>query len=206
MKTNLLKILVLFVSLSAFAQIREQEDYPNRFSVGINIIDDTYTKTRKVSDYTKQWNSAVYPSRFGYERWINESFGMEASLSLNKFKKGKLIDGYINPQDLSHLAIDLNGKYYLNNAISAVFNYDLEYEPFIVAGLGHTSIETFDSYQNINYGLGVIFWFGPKQKSFVRGNFLNSLGFYAQTLGKSSFDQEKFGNEIQYSAGLMYKF
>ncbi len=206
MKTNLLKILVLFVSLSAFAQIREQEDYPNRFSVGINIIDDTYTKTRKVSDYTKQWNSAVYPSRFGYERWINESFGVEASLSLNKFKKGKLIDGYINPQDLSHLAIDLNGKYYLNNAISAVFNYDLEYEPFIVAGLGHTSIETFDSYQNINYGLGVIFWFGPKQKSFVRGNFLNSLGFYAQTLGKSSFDQEKFGNEIQYSAGLMYKF
>ncbi len=206
MKTNLLKILVLFVSLSAFAQIREQEDYPNRFSVGINIIDDTYTKTRKVSDYTKQWNSAVYPSRFGYERWINESFGVEASLSLNKFKKGKLIDGYINPQDLSHLAIDLNGKYYLNNAISAVFNYDLEYEPFIVAGLGHTSIETFDSYQNINYGLGVIFWFGPKQKSFVRGSFLNSLGFYAQTLGKSSFDQEKFGNEIQYSAGLMYKF
>jgi len=206
MKTNLLKILVLFVSLSAFAQIREQEDYPNRFSVGINIIDDTYTKTRKVSDYTKQWNSAVYPSRFGYERWINESFGVEASLSLNKFKKGKLIDGYINPQDLSHLAIDLNGKYYLNNAISAVFNYDLEYEPFIVAGLGHTSIETFDSYQNINYGLGVIFWFGPKQKSFVRGNFLNSLGFYAQTLGKSSFDQETFGNEIQYSAGLMYKF
>ncbi len=208
MKTKILTIILFCVSVVTVAQDRYQGSHPNRVSVGINIIDDTFTKTHKLVDVTAQWNVTNFPSKFSYERWISTNFSIETSVSVNKYKKGKLIDGAINPKDLNYFALDINAKYDLNDFINnKIIEIDYVFDPYLIGGLGQTSVDGFQTYTTFNYGFGTNLWFASESWDFGNlKNFIDNAGIFVQVQGKSSFAQKKFGNEIQYSVGLIYRF
>ena len=208
MKTKILTIILFCASVVTVAQDRYQGSHPNRVSVGINIIDDTFTKTHKLVDATAQWNATIFPSKLSYERWISTNFSVEASISANKYKEGKLIDGAINQKDLSYFAFDINAKYDLNDFINnKIIQIDYVFDPYLIGGLGLTDVGSFQTYTTVNYGFGTNLWFGSESWNFGNStNFIDNIGIFVQVQGKSSFVQKKFGNEIQYSAGLIYRF
>jgi len=206
LKTKILTIILFCASVVTVAQDRYQGANPNRISVGINIVDDTFTKTHKLSDVTAQWNAALYPSKFSYERWISTNFSLEATISINKYKKGKLIDGWINQRDLSYFAFDINAKFDLNNIIDKIIDIEYNFDPYLIGGFGLTDVGNLETYITTNYGFGTNLWFGSECFGCRNSTFTDNLGIFVQVQGKSSFVQKKFGNEIQYSAGLIYRF
>lgn len=94
-------------------------------------------------------------------------------------------------------------KYRLLNPNYNFLNTSL-LDPFIAVGIGNTKIDKTDFY-TLNYGLGSYFWF-PKSKycncTFNTNN-PGNIGVLISALGKSSFNQSLYGNQIQYAFGLV---
>lgn len=205
-KNNLFVVLFIIFCLSqvSFSQNRYSSFYENKFIVGINIIDDSFTKTHNAFNYDQQWNVAAYPSYFGYNQTISDNISVEGVFTMNKFKANKAIDGLIIPTERTYYAFDLSAKYNLSNII---YNIDIlsNFEPFIAIGGGVTSIDN-ASRPTINYGVGTYIWFSLYENRSYSDSIFSNLGLIFQTMGKSSIDQQKYGNQIQHSVGIVYRF
>lgn len=172
--------------------------------IGLNVIDDSFTKTHNAFNYDEQWNVAAYPSFFGYNYLISENISIEGMLSMNKYNAKKLVDGVYIPTERKYHAFDLNAKY---NLSSLIYNYDSlsNFEPFIAIGTGITSIDN-KSRSTINYGFGTYIWLNKYENKCCSESILNNLGFVFQTMGKSSLDQNTYGNQIQHTFGVVFRF
>ena len=205
-KNNLLFVLFTIFCLSqmSFSQSRYNSVYENKFIVGINIIDDTFTKTHNAFNYDQQWNVAAYPSYFGYNRVISDKISVEGIFTMNNYEAKKLVDGLFIPVEQKYYAFDLNAKY---NLSSVIYNIDRlsNFEPFVAFGAGITSIDS-ESRPTINYGFGTYIWFQKYENKCCSESIFNNLGLIFQTMGKSSIDQKKYGNQIQHTFGIVYRF
>ena len=89
-------------------------------------------------------------------------------------------------------------------------NYNLGFAPHIapyfIFGIGSTEINSVTR-ATFNHGAGAYVWF----KLFTddcncSSSILDNLGLFIQTQGKSSFKTEVYGNQIQHSFGIVYRF
>lgn len=178
----------------------------NVVSLGMNIVDDSFTSNSNPFNVSEEWNVGNFPSYFNYSGELLDRTYIEFNVSTNEYKKGKLVNGSFILKEMKYFAIDFTVKYKLLNPDYNFLSSNV-FDPFLTIGLGETKIDKFNFY-TINYGCGFYFWF-PKSKycncasnSNQGGNF----GLIITTLGKSSMDQAAYGNQIQHSFGLAFRF
>ncbi|GEM55393.1 hypothetical protein B0A58_13700 [Flavobacterium branchiophilum NBRC 15030 = ATCC 35035] len=207
------KIIILISilnSLFATAQSRYETNESYKIFVGINIVDDSYTKTNKAFNIDEEWNMATYPSYFGFNMHVIDDFSAESVVTFNQYKSGKLVNGkYIN-KAMEYFAIDVMAKYEFRTFYEPLFEIH-NFSPFLVTGLGMSTINN-KIYTNLNYGFGFYFWFRDDYtdcncgSSFGLTKFVKNLGIVAQTIGKSNLNGSSEGNHIQHTIGLAYRF
>ncbi len=198
-------IVFLFTLQMSFSQGRYKDYYSNKFIVGLNVIDDSFTKKHDAFNYDEEWNIAAYPSYFGYNLVLSEKISVEGIFTMNKYNAKKLVDGVLIPNERKYYAFDVTAKYNLSDLF---FNFDKlsNFEPFVALGAGITSIEG-QSRPTINYGFGTYIWFEKYESCCSNSDgILNHLGVIFQTMGKSSIDQKTYGNQIQHTFGIVYRF
>ena len=74
-------IVFLFTLQMSFSQGRYKDYYSNKFIVGLNVIDDSFTKKHDAFNYDEEWNIAAYPSYFGYNLVLSEKISVEGIFS-----------------------------------------------------------------------------------------------------------------------------
>lgn len=205
-----IKYLVFLIPIITYSQ--RSYEFKNKIAIGINIIDDSFTSTYNPLNLDAL-NANFSPSYFSYERGLNENYFISLNITFNNFDKGKLIDGYINNQNLNHFSIDINNKYYLYNFINdKIFSINENIEPYLNIGIGYTNIDNFQQYPFISYGFGTNLWFGIFEDNSCNckttNRFFSNFGLFFQVIAKSSLQENITynGNEIQYSTGLIYRF
>lgn len=128
-------ILVLFtltcLSQISFSQSRYNSVYKNKLILGLNIVDDSFSKTNNAFNYDQQWNIAAYPSYFGYNYVVSENISVEGIFTLNKYSADKLVDGIKIPTEQNYYAFDVNAKYNLSNLIYSVDKLS-NFEPLLL--------------------------------------------------------------------------
>ena len=137
-----------------------------------------------------------------YSAYLSESFNADMSISVNKYNKGKLVDGVYIKNEKNYAAIDIAIKYDLINVIPAL-DFTPGFSPYTKFCTGLTAIND-ETRMTVNYGLGCYFWLASLENN-SHSNPWTRVGFVLQTQGKSSFNQKKYGNQIQHSAGLVYR-
>ena len=135
---------------------------------------------------------------------MSENISVEGIFTLNKYSADKLVDGIKIPTEQNYYAFDVNAKYNLSNLIYSVDKLS-NFEPFIAIGGGFTSIDS-ESRPTINYGFGTYIWFNKYENKCCSESIFNNLGLIFQTMGKSSLDQKTYGNQIQHTFGVVYRF
>ena len=203
-KTVLVLFTILCIHQISFSQNRYNSVYENRLIFGLNVVDDSFLKTHNAFNYDQQWNVAAYPSYFGYNYLITEKISIEGVFSMNKYNANKLVDGQFIAAERKYHAFDLHAKYNINDLIYNIDNLS-NFEPFVLVGAGITSIDS-ASRTTINYGLGTYIWFDKYENKCCSESILNNLGVVIQTMGKSSTDQKTYGNQIQHSFGVVFRF
>lgn len=204
--TSILFFLIGMYTNTIQSQHRHSTDNKNIITVGINIIDDSYTSKHQ-SFNREEWNITKYPSYFSYNRAISDKISIEGAFSFNKYKISKLVDGNYIKENKDYAAMDLSLKYNFLNGLNTNSNFLANFSPFIMAGLGTTSKGN-QQYANINYGAGFYYWFNSSDNCncSIKSSSLGTLGLIFQTMGKSSFDNKQYGNYIQHSMGIAYRF
>jgi opacity protein-like surface antigen len=201
MAKKLFYILILFYN-STYAQNRYKGAFTSILGLGVNVIDDSFTLKHKPFNTKEEWNYALYPSNFFYSAYLSESLNADFSITVNKYNKDKLVDGEYIKNEKNYTAFDLAIKYDLINAFPAL-DITPGFSPFTTFGTGLTAIND-ETRITVNYGLGCYFWLASLENNSL-SNPWTRIGFFLQTLGKSSFNQKKFGNQIMHSAGLVYR-
>lgn len=206
---NIIKAIIIAIVLIVNFQKMNAQSYSGkdqfRVTIGMNIVEDSFSTQRSVFNNSQNWNLVSYPSYFGISTFIGERFILEAAYTINQYEKGSLIDGKIITDKMDYLALDATVKFNLKSTESEnAFLTNLD--PFIGVGLGYTEIAT-DGHATFNYGLGTYIWLNEFSDWFNGSSkHVSAIGFVIQTQGKSSFEQQKFGNQIQHSFGLVYRF
>lgn len=80
------------------------------------------------------------------------------------------------------------------------------FDPFVTLGLGTTTLDA-QEFKTLNYGFGFYIWF-PRSRNCncsIYSNKISNWGVLFSTIGKSSFEQNVHGNQIQHAVGLCYK-
>ena len=156
--------------------------------VGINIVDDSGDAFNDFTTIKDQWNTVPFPSRLSIGRYFRSGLGLEAIGTYNNYKEGTIIDGQVNPEDISYWAVDSRLSYDLNKLVGETGFFD----PYLGVGLGYTDANN-EPRGTYNAVIGFRIWFSEKW-----GMDLNSSG-------KWSFNDEAT-NHIQHAAGVVYRF
>jgi OOP family OmpA-OmpF porin len=194
---NKSKLVLLLFCLSSYCQNE------NMVSLGINVIDDSFTSTYNPINISETWHIGKIPSYFSFSKKVMDRTFLEIQILSNNYNIGKLVDGSILLTDKKYMSIDLFTKYRIFHSDEDTYSFD----PFVALGTGYTAIEKTEHY-TINYGLGLYFWF-PKSKycdCSIYRNKRGNFGILISTFGKSSFKQSLYGNQIQHTLGLVYRF
>jgi len=187
-------IIVLLVLIFSNNLLGQDRDNPWVIGFGVNAVDFYPTNSDNGGNWFSQflnrkdhYNYVKAPSKLSLGRYLNESFNVEFSGSVNKITK---IGNKYLPQSLSYLALDLNFNYDLNKIIGETGWFD----PYALLGGGlKVQREIMNSTPTINSGLGAKFWFNKKFG--IRGQ-----SVYKHTLRK------KVDPHFQHSLSLIYKF
>jgi OmpA-OmpF porin, OOP family len=199
-----LTILILLSTFSALSQDRYKGIYKCKILFGVNIIDDSFSLGKDLFDVKNKYNIVPYPSYFGASYQLNDDFTIESTISLNNYKVGKLVDGERITKEMRYYAVDSNFKYDFSNLD---WNYQIipQLNPYLLAGMGITSID--DKIRaTVNYGIGTYFWFELFSDKEYDESILYNIGIVIQIQGKSSFEQKIFGNQLEHSLAIVYRF
>jgi len=158
------------------------------FGVGYNFIDDSGDAFNDFTTIKDQWNAVAFPSRISIGRYFKSGLGLEAIGTYNNYKKGNIIDGIINPEDISYYGLDTRISYDLNKLIGETAWFD----PFIGVGLGYADANNTPR-GTYNAVIGFRTWFSDRW----------SLDLSSS--GKWSFGNEA-SNHIQHAASVVYQF
>jgi len=171
--------------------------------IGVNFIEDNGLKA--------DIGTSIHfsnPLSLSAEYTVKNNWSINGSLSFNKYKAGKLVDGslLLNESDANYIAFDVSTKYYVSEALN-ISNI----EPYALAGMGYTNIGSYQvSLANstaikeipqvgrltLNTGVGTNYWFS------------NSWGLNLNLMGKfgikSGENKEYISNQLQFSFGFIY--
>ena len=198
-------LLFLMYCTSIYAQDRYKSKYPFKLLIGTNVIDDSYTSLHQPFRFQDNWNVAYYPSYFGAELLLNNYFSVGTAITVNKYAAGKLIDGKVISKAQNYMAFDVYTKIDASD-INWKLNVFPHVAPYFIVGLGVSEINSV-SRATMNYGLGTYIWFKLfTDECECENSLLDNLGVFIQTQGKSSFKPAVYGNQIQHSIGIVYRF
>lgn len=175
-------------------------------SVGINAIDDSFTTSYNPINLTEQWNVGKIPSYIAISSEIVKRLFLECALTTNDYQKGKLVNGKIITANKEYFAIAISAKYKLFDLEDNVFNSAL-FDPFVSVGIGETKLDSLDFY-TLDYGFGFYFWL-PRSKYYnwpLHSKTGSNFGILVSSTGKSSFQQSLYGNHIQHTIGMAFRF
>lgn len=199
-------IIFIFLLISGFstAQFRYKASHLFKIKMGMNVIDDSFTKKHVLFAAEEKWNITYFPSFLGLEILLNENVSIEGNLSYNKYQKNKLVDGLYSSKEATYTAVDANIKYDLSN-LTWRSDFLYFFDPYVFGGTGITTLNN-EPRITLNYGFGTYVWFKNFVNTRSNNEALSHFGIFIQTQGKSSLNQKKYGNQIQHSVGLTYRF
>jgi OOP family OmpA-OmpF porin len=160
------------------------------FTVGINAVSDSGNVFDGLFNVAHEWNIVPFPSRVSIGRYFKNGLGIEAIGTYNKYKKGNIVDGRINPQDIDYYGIDARLIYDLNKIIGQTGWFD----PYVGIGAGYTDANNLGR-GTYNAVVGFRTWFSDRW-----GLDINSTGKWAMSQGDGAT------NHIQHAAGVVYQF
>ena len=203
MKNFLLLLFFIGGLVSTQAQESMSNDSINEINktlilkLGLNLVDSS--GKRNPIAFLDSFDEMAFSENFNVEleyRFSN-SFSLSAALSQNKWKANKgNIDGTIVNADQKYLAIDLDLKYYYDEAFGGWFDRNDWIELYLHGGVGST-FQANHAGLSLNFGPGANFWISEQF-----GVNLNGTGKWALNHG----DKLGRSNYFQYSASLMYRF
>jgi hypothetical protein len=166
------------------------------FKLGLNLVDSTGGNDpfTVFSDFDQMVFSENY--NFELEYRFSKWFSLAFAMSNNKWKanKGK-IDGIIVSTDQKYLALDLDLKYYFDEAFDW-FDQNDWVELYLHGGVG-SALQANKSGVSLNFGPGANFWISEQF-----GVNVNGTGKWMLNNGDNLYAS----NHFQYSASLMYRF
>ena len=203
MKKLLLLLLFIGGLVPAQAQSSMSNDSMNDINrglilkLGLNLVDSTgdHNPFNLFSDFDQMAFSNNYniEAEYKFNRWIS----LAAAWSNNKWEANKgNIDGSIVRTDVDYSAIDLDLKYYYDEAIGGWFDRNDWLELYLHGGAGWVS-QADNSGVALNIGPGANFWITDQF-----GLNLNGTGKWALKHGDELYNT----NHFQYSTSLMYRF
>jgi hypothetical protein len=178
--------LVLFI-ITSFSYA--QENNPWVLSLGVNVVDNSGSRFDELLDVKNNWNISRLV-KMAVEKRFEYDYGVELSMSVNKFTKGKKINSIYSSEIINYFAIDIMAKHYITNHWK-----DPRHSTnsgYLIGGWGGNF---FDKVINntLNIGLGL----NIKLGMYMWINF--------QTLGKFSIDNNTPGNanHLQHSVSAV---
>tara|TARA_B110000967_G_scaffold62821_1_gene64609 strand:- start:11509 stop:12930 length:1422 start_codon:yes stop_codon:yes gene_type:complete len=198
-------LLLFFIGglVSAQAQDSISMDSINKtnkgllLKLGLNLVDSTgeYNPFELLSSFDEMAFSENFNIELEYR--FSNSLSLSAAWSANKWKanKGK-IDGSIITSDIKYSAIDLDLKYYFDEAFGGWFDRNDWLELYLHTGVGRATQAT-QSGTTFNFGSGATIWFSDRF-----GLNFNGTGKWMSNNGDELYNS----NHFQYSTSLMYRF
>ena len=141
----LIRIFIILIYTSNYSQNE------TIFSVGINIVDDSFTSTYNPLNTSESWNIGKVPSYLSISSELIDRTFLEVQISSNEYQKGKLVNGSILLSEKKYFSIDIHAKYKLFQPYNNILNTRL-IDPFILVGFGNTRIAK-SEHTTLNYGL-----------------------------------------------------
>lgn len=200
------KLTLLLFFIGGLVSTQAQESMSNEsmnethrtliLKLGVNLVDSSGQRNvfAAFSDFDQMAFSNNYNVELEYR--FSKWFSLAAALSNNKWKANKgNIDGIIVNTDQKYLAIDLDLKYYYDEAFGW-FDRNDWIELYLHGGVG-TAFQANHAGVSLNFGPGANFWISEQF-----GVNLNGTGKWALNHGDNLYSS----NHFQYSASLMYRF
>ena len=197
-------LLLFFIGGLVSAQAQElSNDSINEFhrtlilKLGINLVDSSGDNNpfSSLSNFDQMAFSNNYNVELEYR--FSKWFSLGAIWSANKWKANEgNIDGTIVNTDQDYLAIDLDLKFYIDEAFGWFDRNDWA-ELYLHGGVGSVSQDSHTGEINLNFGPGANFWVSDQF-----GVNLNGTGKWYLNSG----DEQYGSNHFQFSASLMYRF
>jgi OOP family OmpA-OmpF porin len=187
--------MVLFYNQTLFAQepsSKSKDDIIYSYwlvGLGINVVDDSNNGFSDFLSVKDTWNSVPYPSRISIGQYFDNGLGIEAIISINTYKAGKIINDTVNTEESSYFGLDGRISYDLNKLLKK----DGWFNPYVSVGGGITSADNFPR-GTYNASIGVRTWF------------TNSLALDLSTTGKWPIKGYQVTSHLQHAIGLVYKF
>lgn len=113
MKLIKLLFIVLVIEQLSFASMQGQENDSWFLGAGINVVDNSGRRLTDLFD-VQNWNFSNL-LKLSVEKKIHYDYGILLSFTINKFAKGKRINGTIISDDINYTSIDLMAKNYTTN-------------------------------------------------------------------------------------------
>jgi len=165
--------------------------------LGLNLVDSS--GGQNPFEFLSIFDEMAFSENYNIEleyRFSN-SFSLSAGWSRNKWKANKgRIDNSIVSSDIKYSAIDVDLKYYYDEAFGGWFDRNDWFDLYLHGGVGSVSQHDNTS-MSMNAGLGSNVWFSER----FGFNFNGSAKFFPE-----SGDNLLSSNHFQYSASLMYRF
>jgi len=195
----ILLLLTVFAGFNSFAQDESQAPKlsskdsiitsSSMLGLGLNFVDDSGDVFNELFALGSQWNYVPYPSRISYERSTSSGLGFGAIGTLNKYKVGNIIDGVLNAEETTYLAIDGRVTYDLNK----LYNESSWFDPYLGAGIGYTDANNI-SRGTYNAVVGFRTWISDR------------WGLDFNSSGKWAIGDNGATNHIQHAVGAVYQF
>jgi OOP family OmpA-OmpF porin len=190
-----LVLMVLFYNQTLFAQepsSKSKDDIIYSYwlvGLGINVVDDSNNGFSDFLSVKDTWNSVPYPSRISIGQYFDNGLGIEAIISINTYKAGKIINDTVNTEESSYFGLDGRISYDLNKLLKK----DGWFNPYVGVGGGITSADNFPR-GTYNASIGVRTWFTSR------------LALDLSTTGKWPIKGYQVSSHLQHAIGLSYKF
>jgi hypothetical protein len=166
--------------------------------LGLNLVDSSGEENP--FEFLGSFDEMAFSENYNIEleyRFSN-SFSLSVGWSRNKWKANKgRIDHSIVSSDIKYSAIDVDLKYYYDEAFGGWFDRNDWLDLYLHGGIGSVSQHDNTS-MSMNAGLGSNVWFSERFGLNFNGS--------AKLLPESGGDNLLISNHFQYSASLMYRF
>jgi len=156
--------------------------------LGWNFVNDSGDRLNNITKLNDNLNAVAFPSRINIGRYFRSGIGLEAIVTYNNYKQGKLIDGVVNPEDKDYFGFDTRISYDLNKIVGQTGWFD----PYVGVGAGYTYANDL-SRGTYNAVIGFRTWFSDR------------WGLDFSSSGKWSFGNEA-SNHVQHAVGVVYQF
>ena len=201
------KYALILVFIGGLVSTQAQESISNQsmneahrtliLKLGMNLVDSSGERNpfAAFTDFDQMAFSDNYNVELEYR--FSNSFSLSAAFSNNKWKANKgNIDGVFITSDVKYFAIDLDLKYYYDEAFGDWFDRNDWLELYLHGGVG-TDFQADNAGISLNFGPGANFWISDQF-----GVNVNGTGKWLLSHGEKLYGS----NHFQYSASLMYRF